>query len=79
MKKVMKMLPPSFLLAACAAPTGMPAETAAVGMPNPASQYCEEQGGRVEIKQDAQGGEYGLCHLPDGRVLEEWTLFRSKP
>ena len=45
---------------------------------NPASQYCVEQGGRLEIKKDEQGGEYGVCHLPDGQVVEEWALFRSK-
>ena len=51
-----------------------PAE--AVGMANPASQYCEKMGGELEIR-DEQGGQVGYCHLPDGRVVEEWALYRS--
>ncbi|GBR04317.1 hypothetical protein GLI01_22640 [Gluconacetobacter liquefaciens] len=47
-----------------------------VGMPNPASTYCVKQGGTLEIRTEP-GGQVGYCHLPDGRVVEEWTLFRS--
>ncbi|MGJ8515496.1 putative hemolysin [Carnimonas bestiolae] len=43
---------------------------------NPASRYCVEQGGKLEIRKGPQG-ETGYCHLPDGRVIEEWTLFRN--
>ena len=49
----------------------------AAGMPNPASAYCESLGGRSEIRQEA-GGAVGYCHLPDGRVVEEWALFRAQ-
>lgn len=48
-----------------------------VGLPNPASEFCVEQGGRLEIRKEA-GGDVGYCHLPDGRVIEEWAFFRSK-
>ena len=61
------------LLAGCTATSG---ENKAVGMANPASVYCEEQGGRVEIRQ-GPNGQIGYCHLPDGRVVEEWELFRA--
>lgn len=47
-----------------------------IGMPNPASTYCVKQGGTLEIRTES-GGQVGYCHLPDGRVVEEWTLFRS--
>ncbi len=47
-----------------------------IGMPNPASQYCVEQGGKLEIKNEANG-QVGYCHLPDGRVVEEWELYRA--
>ena len=47
-----------------------------IGMPNPASKYCADIGGRSEIGREAQG-EVGYCHLPDGRVVEEWQLFRE--
>ncbi len=60
------------LLAACQS-TSQPA---AIGMANPASVYCGEQGGRLEIRTTA-AGETGFCHLPDGRVIEEWDLFRA--
>jgi len=47
-------------------------------MPNPASQYCVEQGGKVEIRTDAQGNEYGVCVFPDGSECEEWAFFRGE-
>ncbi len=43
---------------------------------NPASENCIKLGGRLEIR-DEKGGKAGYCHLPDGRVIEEWALFRS--
>ncbi len=43
---------------------------------NPASVYCNSVGGRLEMRRGRQG-EAGFCHLPDGRVVDEWTLFRS--
>ncbi len=42
---------------------------------NPASAYCTSVGGRLEIRKETTG-EVGYCHLPDGRVVEEWQLFR---
>lgn len=44
---------------------------------NPASVYCHKQGGILEIKSDRDGNQYGLCHLPDGSVCEEWAFFRD--
>lgn len=44
-------------------------------MANPASEYCIRKGGRLEIVRD-ESGEKGICHLPDGTVMEEWELFR---
>jgi uncharacterized protein len=43
---------------------------------NPASAYCASVGGRLEIRKESKG-ETGYCHLPDGRVVEEWQLFRE--
>lgn len=48
---------------------------ATVAIANPASEYCVKQGGKVEIVKDP-AGEKGMCHLPDGTVIEEWELFR---
>lgn len=44
---------------------------------NPASSYCAELGGRLELRLE-QAGEAGYCHLPDGGVVEEWQLYRGK-
>ncbi|MDO5631582.1 MAG: DUF333 domain-containing protein [Paracoccus sp. (in: a-proteobacteria)] len=49
----------------------------AVGMANPASEYCVSIGGRLEIRRGPDG-EAGYCHLPDGRAVEEWELFRAQ-
>jgi putative hemolysin len=61
------------LLAAC-----VPAEPepAAVGLGNPASIHCAKVGGQVVIRTTSEG-QVGDCHLPDGRVVEEWVLFRQ--
>lgn len=47
------------------------------GVANPASVYCEEQGGRVEIDRDDAGNERGMCVLPDGTRVDEWEYFRT--
>lgn len=41
---------------------------------NPASVFCVEQGGTLEIV-DEQLGQVGYCNLPDGRRVEEWDFF----
>ncbi len=46
-----------------------------IGVANPASVYCVDKGGRLEIKNSTHG-QYGLCHLPNGDVVEEWELYR---
>lgn len=48
----------------------------APGIANPASTNCVNLGGTLEIVDEAEG-QIGLCHLPDGRVCEEWALFRD--
>ncbi len=60
------------LLSACAnqATTQPP-----VGIANPASAYCVEKGGRLDIV-DTPKGQVGMCTLPDGSVIEEWELMR---
>jgi putative hemolysin len=47
------------------------------GMANPASTYCLEQGGQLEIRTDETGGQYGICILPEGEC-EEWAFFRGE-
>lgn len=71
MKLTALMLPLAVM--ACA-PKPTPEPT--VGMANPASVHCVKAGGRVEIRKET-AGEVGYCHLPDGRVIEEWKFFRA--
>jgi hypothetical protein len=47
------------------------------GMPNPASLYCIEQGGRLMMKTRGDGGEFGVCYFEDNRQCEEWALLRG--
>lgn len=74
------VLMPLVLLAACAASPEPTPEAILGGVPNmanPASVYCAKVGGKLEIRSEA-AGEVGYCHLPDGRVIEEWALFRQE-
>jgi len=47
-------------------------------MPNPASVYCEEQDGRVEIRTAADDGQYGVCIFADGSECDEWAFYRGE-
>jgi putative hemolysin len=49
-----------------------------MGLPNPASVYCEEQGGTLEIQKDEAGAELGICKFNDGSQCEEWAFFRKE-
>ncbi|MGD9702507.1 MAG: DUF333 domain-containing protein [Acidimicrobiia bacterium] len=40
-------------------------------LPNPASVFCEEQGGTVDLQS-------GICTLPDGTEIDEWEYYRSQ-
>jgi uncharacterized protein len=42
---------------------------------NPASVFCVKSGGKSEIRTGPRG-QYGVCRLPDGRVVEEWSYYR---
>lgn len=44
---------------------------------NPASVYCEEQGGVVEIRE-LEGGSKGFCAFEDGSECEEWAFFNGE-
>jgi hypothetical protein len=46
------------------------------GMPNPASVYCEEQGGTLEMRE-GEGGTFGVCIFADGSECEEWSFFNG--
>lgn len=60
-------------------PTGAPQpDGGAANLPNPASVYCEQNGGRLEIRSDANGGQFGVCVFPGGFECDEWAFFRKE-
>lgn len=67
------MIAPFALAAALTQAPALPVERV---IANPASVYCIQQGGRVEIATSKKG-QIGICALPDGRRIEEWTFFRA--
>jgi len=45
---------------------------------NPASVYCEEQGGTSEIRTNEDGSQTGFCIFSDGSECEEWEFYRGE-
>lgn len=45
---------------------------------NPASVYCEQQGGKTQIITAADGSQSGNCILANGTVCDEWAYFRKE-
>jgi putative hemolysin len=52
--------------------------TPEANMPNPASVYCEQNGGKLDLRQDAASGVAGVCLFPDGSECDEWAYFREE-
>lgn len=48
-----------------------------MGIENPASAHCEENGGDVEIITLNDGSQIGLCNLPD-YSCEEWAYMNGE-
>lgn len=48
------------------------------GIANPASVFCENNGGTLDIRQDANGGQVGYCVFKDKTECEEWAYFRKE-
>jgi putative hemolysin len=65
------------ILTACTTPTAPASPTPRADIPNPASAYCEEHGGTVEIRPDAAGGQIGVCIFPDKSECDEWAYHRG--
>ena len=45
-------------------------------LPNPASVFCVKSGGKSEVRKGPRG-VYGVCRLPNDRVVDEWTYFHE--
>ena len=48
------------------------------GIANPASVYCEGQGGKLNIVTKADGSQEGLCTLKNGAICDEWQFYRGE-
>ena len=44
-----------------------------IGVPNPASFYCQEMGYTLDLRDTDEGTE-GICIFPDGSECEEWEF-----
>ncbi len=58
--------------------TATPTPAPGANLPNPASVYCEQNGGKLEMRQDSSGGTAGICKFPDGSECDEWAYFRGE-
>jgi len=76
MKKILLLGAVVMSLAACSSTPNKDGMPPKIGMANPASKYCVEQGGQLEIRNETNG-QVGYCKLPNGQVVEEWELFRA--
>ena len=52
-------------------------EIAPLEIANPASVYCEQHGGTLDIR-DQEGGQVGICQFEDGSECDEWAYFRGE-
>ncbi|MEM1535924.1 MAG: DUF333 domain-containing protein [Candidatus Pacearchaeota archaeon] len=43
---------------------------------NPASVYCIQNNGTLEIRENEKG-QYGVCIFPDGSECEEWAYYKG--
>ena len=63
-----------FILASC---SGLQDKQIA-NLPNPASVFCEENGGKLEIRSDETGAQAGVCVFEDGSECDEWAFYRGE-
>ena len=71
---VFVMILAGLVLNACSLPWDKAIGDPIVGRPNPASVYCEEQGGSLEIRDNSMG----VCNFEDGSECEEWAYYRGE-
>jgi putative hemolysin len=66
----------TFLSASCSSKQVIP--TPLANLANPASVNCEQNGGTLDLRQDASGGVAGVCVFPDGSECDEWAYLRGE-
>jgi len=53
-------------------------KTNKAGLPNPASVFCEENGGKSEIVTAKDGSQSGKCIFEDDSYCDEWAFYRGE-
>ncbi|HEY9843628.1 MAG: DUF333 domain-containing protein [Candidatus Sericytochromatia bacterium] len=81
-----KWLPALLLLGSACTPrialwpidsSASPQPSTAPGLANPASVFCEQNNGKLVIRQTGQG-ETGYCVFRDLSACEEWAYYRNQ-
>jgi len=49
-----------------------------VGIANPASVYCEQNGGELITREIEDEGQTNFCQFEDGSMCEEWAFMRGE-
>lgn len=76
MKKILFLGMMISSLAACSTVHNKDTHAPKLSAANPASEYCINQGGKLEIRNEVNG-QVGYCHFPNGQIIEEWKFFRD--
>ncbi|MBC7473429.1 MAG: DUF333 domain-containing protein [Candidatus Sericytochromatia bacterium] len=45
---------------------------------NPASQFCINNGGKLDIRTDSTGSQNGVCIFEDKSECDEWDFYNGK-
>ncbi len=69
---------PGALVQPTAADTVVPGQGDAAAIANPASVFCNENGGTSEIRTAADGSQTGICVFDDGTECDEWAFYRGE-
>jgi putative hemolysin len=68
----------SIFAVSCRMDPGTDSPTEQAALPNPASEYCVNQGYSLEIITAEDGSQSGLCLFDDGSSCDEWAYFRGE-
>jgi putative hemolysin len=63
----------STILGAC-----KPANVDATSLANPAAVFCEERGYSYQIREDADGNQYGVCVFSSGDECDAWAFYNGE-
>ena len=68
----------AFLRSECAPSSSSTPSPSNPQIANPASAFCEQNGGKLEIRTAADGSQSGVCVFTDGSECDEWAFFKGE-